>query len=136
MSSPVTLAQLQERLDSWEFTRRYGFRADSAGDGIVRLEVPYLEAHDRPNGRVSGMVYMHAADVGFWLAVTTRLGLDAVTVTTQLNTSFLAPAQKERFWCRAEVLKVGRTLCYGTATCVNDAGRILSHHTLEYIRIE
>lgn len=82
---------------------------------------------------MSGDVYMAAADVTFWLAIKTFAGLDDTSVTSQLNTAFLAAAKREHFLCRATVLRRGRRIIYGVAECV--AGeRILTHHTLSYMR--
>jgi len=94
--------------------------------------VPYLAEHDRPGGIVSGQVYMHAADVAFWLAVKTRLGLDQEYVTSSMTTAFLGSARKHGFTCRARIIKSGRRLIYGEAEC-RDGDKILTHHTLTYV---
>ena len=56
---------------------------------------------------VSGQVFMAAADVAMWLAIKTCLGLSDASVTSQMTTSFLAPAKKADFLCTATVLKLG-----------------------------
>jgi uncharacterized protein (TIGR00369 family) len=124
--------ELNSLLSRHEFTRRYGFQVVAAGDGACELLVPYLPEHDRPGGIVSGQVYMHAADVAFWLAVKTRLGVGEEYVTSSMTTAFLGSARAEPFTCRARVIKAGRRLIYGDAECV--AGeRPLTHHTLTYV---
>jgi uncharacterized protein (TIGR00369 family) len=129
----TTQIQLNELLDAHEFTRRMALRVASLGDGECELEVPYRPEHDRPGGIVSGQVYMHAADVAFWLAIKTRLGVDDASVTSSMTTAFLGSASRETLRCRARVLKVGRRLVYGVAECL--AGdRLLTHHTLTYAR--
>ncbi len=124
---------LDALLTSHEFTRRYGLRVREIGDGECELEAPYRPEHDRPGGIVSGQVYMHAADVAFWLAIKTRLGLDDGSVTSSMTTAFLGSARQEPFRCRASVLRLGRRLVYGTAICTA-GGRALTHHTLTYVR--
>lgn len=94
--------------------------------------VPYLAEHDRPGGIVSGQVYMHAADVAFWLAVKTRLGMDQEYVTSSMTTAFLGSARGREFTCRARVIKSGRRLIYGEAEC-RDGEKTLTHHTLTYV---
>jgi uncharacterized protein (TIGR00369 family) len=125
---------LNALLDAHEFTRRMGLRVLAVADGECELEVPYRPEHDRPGGIVSGQVYMHAADVAFWLAIKTRLGMEDGSVTSSMTTAFLGSASGEALRCRAHVLKLGRRLVYGCAECL--AGdRPLTHHTLTYVRM-
>jgi acyl-coenzyme A thioesterase PaaI-like protein len=79
---------------------------------------------------------MNAADVAMWLAIKTKLGLADASVTAEMKTNFLGAAKRTGFRCSAKVLKVGRRLIYGVAECVDSNGRLLTHHTLTYIRAE
>jgi acyl-coenzyme A thioesterase PaaI-like protein len=129
MLSGASVDELNHLLESQEFTRRYRFRVVGAGDGTCELLVPYLPEHDRPGGIVSGQVYMHAADVAFWLAVKTRLGVSEEYVTSSMTTAFLGSARGHDFTCHARVIKTGRRLIYGDAECRNGE-KVLTHHTL------
>jgi acyl-coenzyme A thioesterase PaaI-like protein len=93
MLPKVDANELNQLLQSHAFTHRYGFRVVAAGDGTCEMLVPYLPEHDRPGGIVSGQVYMHAADVAFWLAVKTRLGVGEEYVTSSMTTAFLGSAR-------------------------------------------
>ena len=126
------LDDLNRIIGSHEFTRRYGFRVVAAGDGTCEMLVPYLPEHDRPGGIVSGQVYMHAADVAFWLAVKTLLGDAEEFVTSSMTTAFLGSARAHEFTCHARVIKNGRRLIYGEAEC-RAGDRPLTHHTLTYV---
>lgn len=129
----VTAADLEPLLRSFPLTRRLGVKVIELGDGTCTIRVPFRRASERPGGIVSGDVYMAAADVAFWLAIKTFAGLEDTSVTSQLNTAFLAAAKREPFQCRATVLRRGRRIIYGVAECA--AGeRILTHHTLSYMR--
>ena len=128
----VSPAELDALLDANAFTR--GMRVVTLADGACEIEVPYRPELDRPGGIVSGQVYMHAADVAFWLALKTRLGLDDGSLTSSMTTAFLGSAKREPLRCRAEVLKVGRRLAYGSAACIA-GGRTVTHHTLTYVRM-
>jgi acyl-coenzyme A thioesterase PaaI-like protein len=132
MLSGASVDELNHLLESQEFTRRYRFRVVGAGDGTCELLVPYLPEHDRPGGIVSGQVYMHAADVAFWLAVKTRLGVSEEYVTSSMTTAFLGSARGHDFTCHARVIKTGRRLIYGDAECRNGE-KVLTHHTLTYV---
>jgi acyl-coenzyme A thioesterase PaaI-like protein len=129
----VTLDELNLLLAAHEFTRQPGFTATRLGDGECELTAPYSPEYDRPGGIVSGQLYMHAADVAFWLAIKTRLGLEDGSVTSGMTTAFLGSAQREGFSCRARLLRLGQRLIYGEAEC-SAGGRLLTHHTLTYAR--
>ena len=100
----VSIAELNELLAAHEFTRRPGFQVTSIGDGECELSVPYSAEYERPGGVASGQLYMHAADVAFWLALKTRLGLADGSLTSGMTTAFLGSARREDFACRARLL--------------------------------
>jgi acyl-coenzyme A thioesterase PaaI-like protein len=43
-----------------------------------------------------------------WLAIMTLLGKDAMTVTTELKTTFLKSAKREDVKCTAKILTLGK----------------------------
>jgi uncharacterized protein (TIGR00369 family) len=128
--------ELQRLLNEVAFTRNLGFTLSEMGDGHCSITVPFQEAFERPGGIVSGQVFMAAADVAMWLAIKTKLGLADASVTAEMKTNFLGSARKEEFRCSANVLKVGRRLIYGVAECAGNHGRLLTHSTVTYIRVE
>jgi acyl-coenzyme A thioesterase PaaI-like protein len=132
----VSKPELQRLLTDLPFVRSYGFRVRSIAPGECVLAVPFQPAFERPGGIVSGLVFMAAADVGMWLAIKTLLGSDDGCVTAEMKTSFLAAAKQQDFQCHAKILKLGRRLVYGVAECVSPDGKLLTHHTLTYIRPE
>jgi acyl-coenzyme A thioesterase PaaI-like protein len=129
----VTIEQLNALLQANEFTRRPGFRVTGVDEGECEMAVPYAPEYERPGGIVSGQLYMHAADVAFWLAIKTRLGMEDGSVTSAMTTAFLGSARREGFACRARILRLGQRLVYGDAEC-RLAGALLTHHTLTYAR--
>jgi uncharacterized protein (TIGR00369 family) len=132
----VTEEELIQTLSGSAFAKIYNFRLHSFGNGECTLLMPFQESSERPGGIVAGSVFMTAADVAMWLAIMTLLGKDAMTVTTELKTTFLNSARQEDVKCTAKILKLGKSLIYGVAECNNMAGRLLTHHTITYIRID
>jgi acyl-coenzyme A thioesterase PaaI-like protein len=130
----VSKRELQQLLDEQPFIRSYGFHVDSVVSGECGLAVPFRREFERPGGIVSGLVFMGAADVAMWLAIKTLLGIDDGCVTVEMKTSFLAAAKEQDFHCRARVLKLGKRLVYGVAECTSLDRKLLTHHTLTYIR--
>jgi uncharacterized protein (TIGR00369 family) len=131
----VTEEELRQVLADSPFARIYDFRLDFVASGECRLRLPFQAALERPGDIVSGSVLMTAADVAMWLAIMTRLGKDAMTVTTELTTAFLSSAKREDVTCTAKIVRLGQSQIYGIAECCNDQGKLIAHHTINYIRI-
>lgn len=86
-------------------------RADAAGVGL-RLVVS--GRHLRPGGTVSGPAIFALADVAMYLAILSRIGPVALTVTTQCSIDFMRkPAAGIDLRAEARVLKLGRSLAVG-----------------------
>jgi uncharacterized protein (TIGR00369 family) len=134
MALAVTKTELRKLLSQAPFTSNYGFKVQSIANGECTLQVPFQTAFERPGGIVSGPVFMAAADVAMWLAIVTRLGTADRSVTAKMTTAFLNAARQEDFQCTAKILKLGTRLVYGTAECVTSGGKLLTHHTMTYIR--
>ena len=64
----------------------------------------------RPGGYISGPTQMTMADSATYLAIFTRLGIVPMTVTSNLNMTFLRPCIGEAVLAEARLLKLGRTL--------------------------
>ena len=125
---------LQALLDRSRFLRPYAFRVALVGDGECTLELPHRPMLERPGGIINGQALMAAADCAMWLAIKSKLGVDADALTSELNSAFLAPAKGEHVYCTAKILKFGRRRIYGVAECHGKKGGLFSHHTLTYVR--
>ena len=136
MVAAVTEAELRDLLSHVSFTRQFGFKLHSFNDGECTMTVPFQKNFERPGGVVSGQVYMAAADVAMWLAIMTRLGKSDGSVTAEMKTNFLSGAREEDILCHAKILKLGRRLIYGVAECTTLGGKLLTHHTITYIRAD
>lgn len=136
MELACSATELKELLHEVAFTRSFGFVLHEIADGQCSIDVAFQEAFERPGGIVSGQVFMAAADVAMWLAIKTKLGLSDSSVTAEMKTNFLAGAKRAGFRCTAKVLKVGRRLIFGVAECVDEKGKLPTHHTVTYIRAE
>lgn len=78
-------------------------------DGVtIRQSVD--EADLRAGNTVSGPTLMTLADAAAYLVVLSRIGPEALAVTSNLNMNFLRRPRPEDLVCSAKVLKAGRTL--------------------------
>lgn len=86
-------------------------RADAAG---VALRMRVADRHLRPGGTVSGPTIFALVDVAMYLAILSRIGPVALTVTTNCAIDFLRkPAAGRDLVGEARVLKLGRSLAVG-----------------------
>ena len=128
--------EIRQLLETSNFMSYYGFRLRSVGEGECSIEVPSQPIFERPGGVVNGPVFMAAADCTMWFAIMTRLEREEAhhSVTAEMKTSFVGGGRYEPFLCTARILKLGRRLIYGVAECTDSQGKLVTHHTLTYIR--
>lgn len=129
----TTLEEATKILDESSFGRWWKFVVASVEPGSVVVHLPVRPEFYRPGGIVQGGCLMTLADVAFWLAAMTRIGVDPSAVTLEMKTNFLSSAASD-LSCRAEVMKYGRRIVYGTATTFGATGTIFAHHTVTYLR--
>ncbi|MEQ3626540.1 MAG: PaaI family thioesterase [Celeribacter sp.] len=81
---------------------------------ILRLRVN--ERHLRPGGTVSGPAMFALADVAIYLAILSRIGPRALSVTTSCAMDFMRkPAAGVDLLAETRLLKLGRLLAVGDA---------------------
>ncbi len=86
-------------------------RADAAG---VCLRMRVAERHLRPGGTVSGPSIFALADVAMYLAILSRIGPVALTVTVNCSIDFMRkPVSGCDLRGEARLLKLGRSLAVG-----------------------
>ncbi len=86
---------------------------------ILRLKVG--ERHLRPGGTVSGPSMFGLADVAFYFALMSRIGLQALAVTTNVSIDFLRkPLLHADLLGEARILKIGRQLAAGDVLIRSD----------------
>ena len=90
------------------------FAVERADDAGVLLRLKVAERHLRPGGTVSGPSIFALADVAMYLAILSRIGPVALTVTTSCAVDFMRkPAAGRDLLGEARVLKLGRSLAVG-----------------------
>lgn len=79
-------------------------------DDGVTIRQPVDDSDLRAGNTVSGPTLMTLADAAAYLVVLSRIGPEALAVTSNLNMNFLRRPRQEDLVCSAKVLKAGRTL--------------------------
>ncbi len=109
-----TIEKLNEFLrDAFPSSYRQGYRCETIGEREATVRWPYDERELRPGGYISGPTQFAAADMALWFAVFTVLGVEPMSVTSDLAITFLRPAVGGDLLARARLRRVGSTRIYG-----------------------
>lgn len=102
-------------------------------DGLIlRLVVDHM--HLRPGGTVSGPAMFGLADVAVYLAILSRIGPEALAVTTNCSIDFMRKPEAGRdVLCDVRLLKMGRRLAVAEAHLTSDGGsEIVARASMTY----
>lgn len=95
--------------------------AVDATELILRLKVQ--DRHLRPGGTVSGPSIFALADVAFYLALLSRIGPQALAVTTGCSIDFMRkPAAGRDLIAKTRIHKLGRVLAVGDVLVYSEGG--------------
>jgi uncharacterized protein (TIGR00369 family) len=131
--------QLQEVQAFFEkevpFFAEFGMKIESSDSDAGVARFIYDDKWTRPYQIINGGTLMALADVAVYLAIFGRLGIVPLAVTSELKMNFLRPAIGGDVLARAELIKVGRRLVYGSVDVFMDGApeRIVAHATASYI---
>lgn len=85
----------------------------------VRHEVGVADL--RPGGTVSGPVLMAVADIALYVAILGEIGIEPLTVTTNLSINFLRkPSANAALIGECRLLKLGRSLVVGEVSLFSE----------------
>ncbi|MFT6104196.1 MAG: hypothetical protein ACJA1E_000613 [Paracoccaceae bacterium] len=110
------------------------FRIEQVTAQGVRVRLITAERHLRPGGTISGPAMFALADVGMYLAVLSRIGPQALAVTTNCSIDFMRkPVAGADLICDARLLKLGRVLAVGDALLYSEGDeRVVARAGLTY----
>lgn len=99
------------------------FRVEEITEHGIRLRLLVAEKHLRPGGTVSGPSIFALADCAMYLAVMSRIGPEALTVTTNCSIDFMRKPEAGRdLLCEIRLLKLGRSLAVGDGLIFSEGG--------------
>jgi uncharacterized protein (TIGR00369 family) len=100
----------------------------------VAIRLPVHAGHGRPGGTVSGPTMMALADTVAWLATLSRLGPEALAVTSNLTIDFLRkPPLDADLWGVGELVRMGRRQSVCEVRILSGAhGELVARATVTY----
>lgn len=105
-----------------EFPQVQGeFSVDAVTPEAITMRLNVQPHHLRPGGTVSGPSMFALADVAIYLAILSRIGPEALTVTTNCSIDFMRkPVSGCDLIATARLLKLGRVLAVGDVLIRSD----------------
>jgi len=89
---------------------------DEVGEERLVLRLAVDHRHLRPGNTVSGPTLFALADVAVYLAILSKIGPEALAVTTNCSIDFMRkPKADTDLLCEVRILKLGRALAVGEA---------------------
>lgn len=113
-------------------TQHFGFDVPALEWGRARLMMKGDDALVRAGGSVSGPSLMTLVDAALYAAVLTRLGMEPMAVTSDLNIRFLKRPPPEDLYADAYILRMGRRQAVGEITVSGADGVPVVHATGTY----
>jgi uncharacterized protein (TIGR00369 family) len=127
--NPDYVEAVRREVNSCPYFSLLSMEIKGLGWGESRVEIPVREKHFQPFGMVHGGVFASLVDAAAFWAVYTQVPEDLGMTTVELKLNYLAPLSAGRMIGRGKSLRVGKTLCLGEASVVNDEGTLLVHGT-------
>ena len=117
------------------FFYELGLKLESIEPGVGVVRFVYDERWTRPYEIINGATLMALADVAVYVGVFSRAGITPQAVTNELKMNFLRPAVGGDVLARAEILKMGRRVAYGSVDVYMDGQpeRLVAHATASYV---
>lgn len=123
MSLALNKQELSDYLQEIFPQVRRDFAIDALDMDGVTMRLLVGERHLRPGGTVSGPSMFALADVAVYAMVLSRLGREALAVTTSSSLDFLRkPAAGCDILGRGTLLKLGRSLVVGDVLMFSEGG--------------
>lgn len=98
------------------------------GRAVVRMKAGPNDL--RPGDYISGPAQMMLADTAAYMAVMTKVGLEPMTLTSNLNINFLRPCIGKAIIGEAKVMKAGHALVVMDVTITAEGAEKPSSHAI------
>jgi uncharacterized protein (TIGR00369 family) len=104
-----------------DFQGGTGNRCAELGPGWAVAIVRPDTANLRPGGIISGPTVFGACDAALYYACFTVIGLEPMTLTSEMSIRFLRPAFGDELRAKAEIVSIGRRSLVGNVTAWTEA---------------
>lgn len=112
--------------------RSWAIEVVSLGDGEATLRMPFHADQVRAGGTINGPTIMMLVDTALYAAVLSRIGLEALAVTSDLNIRFLRKPGQTALIAEATLLRCGKRLAVGEVRVRSEGGPPVAHATGTY----
>ena len=131
MLTPLSLPELEACLHRIYPPTAGRFSIIALGDTELEMVLHVNQGDWRPGGTVSGPSMFALVDCAFYALVLSRIGDQALAVTTNVSINFMRKPPLQDLLCRTRLLKHGRQLCVGDALVYADQ-QVVAQASLTY----
>jgi len=108
-------------------------RIEHADGANARVRSPYDPIQLRPGGTISGPTMMSLADTAAYVLVLSAIGLQPLSVTTNLSINFLRKPAPKDLIAEARLLKLGKALAVSDVLIRSDGeAEAVAHAVVTY----
>lgn len=130
----ITIDQFEELIrNAMPMMAVFPIQLVTLGWGKCRMRISFHDSQVRPGGTLSGPTMMTLADTALYAVVLSRIGLQPLAVTSDLNFRFLRKPEQRALIADAEILRLGRKLAVGEVRIYSEGSdKLVAHATGTY----
>lgn len=126
---------LKELLDNIPYLQFLGIELTDAGEGWVKMQLPFRPEFLQPTTIHGGAIYS-LADTAATQALMTLIYPDEWATTVEQRINFLRAPRRNNLYCESHVVHLGRTLAYTEVTITTTDGTLVARSTATQMRLD
>jgi uncharacterized protein (TIGR00369 family) len=117
------------------FLKFMGIELSDAGEGWVKMKIPFRPEFMQPIAMHGGAIYS-LADSAAAHALMTMILPDQSPITVEQRINFLKAVKDQDLYCEARILHLGKTLAYAEATITTEGGAVVAKSAATLMRLD
>jgi uncharacterized protein (TIGR00369 family) len=126
---------LKALLDETPYLKFLGIELTDAGEGWVKMKMPFREEFLQPTTVHGGAIYS-LADTAATQALMTLIYPQEWATTVEQRINFLRAPRRNDLYCEAHVVHAGKTLAYTEVSVTLVDGTLVARSTATQMRLE
>jgi uncharacterized protein (TIGR00369 family) len=126
---------LKALLDGTPYLKFLGIELTDAGEGWVKMKMPFREEFLQPTTVHGGAIYS-LADTAATQALMTLIYPQEWATTVEQRINFLRAPRRNDLYCEAHVVHAGKTLAYTEVSVTLVDGTLVARSTATQMRLE
>lgn len=121
--------------DTIPYLRHLGIEMTDAGDGWVKMKMPFRPEFLQPFVIHGGAIYS-LADAAAAHALMTIVAPQEMMTTVEQRINFLKAVREQDLFCEAQIVHLGKTLAYSDVSITLEDGTLVAKSTATLMRLD